>query len=417
MMNDTVREELASKVSPSANLPKRETIQETSRPPKPVIMEARPPAAPVAKRVLTANLTSPKTSPTLVEFQNKNTSIPEWRLQMQNAVRQRKGITSDDGGSVNAVSSSQTQHVTHGANALKTEIVEQSENVPPIENADPRLSAALKRLDESRRTFLPDEKNAAAAPKPSAAKNFPFNIVAPTPNPPVRPPRPIESGVVRPNPSMVTPLRMEKKLDTNRLPRIDTIISEPAVEITAAPNIAEVEVSLIPASDQMEFSNVRRIVINAESDESDVDEIDEPDGDEIEDLAPFSMRFGAGLFDLIIGVAASMIILSPFAFIGGEWFSWAGIITFLSTVAMVLFVYMTMSIGFYGKTWGMRIFELELVVADGDGYPTLRQASVSSSIFILSLLFGGLGFVPVFFNEEKRAAHDLLSGTIIVRVF
>jgi len=32
-------------------------------------------------------------------------------------------------------------------------------------------------------------------------------------------------------------------------------------------------------------------------------------------------------------------------------------------------------------------------------------------------LFGGAGFLTVFFNEEKRAAHDLLSGTILVREF
>ncbi len=82
-----------------------------------------------------------------------------------------------------------------------------------------------------------------------------------------------------------------------------------------------------------------------------------------------------------------------------------------------MFVYLTSSIGFFGKTLGMRLFSLELVDAEENEYPTLHQAAVSSSLYILSLVFGGLGFLTIFFNEEKRAMHDLLSGTIIVREF
>jgi uncharacterized RDD family membrane protein YckC len=92
-------------------------------------------------------------------------------------------------------------------------------------------------------------------------------------------------------------------------------------------------------------------------------------------------------------------------------------LTFAGTCAFVLFVYMTASIGFFGKTLGMRLFSLELVDAEENEHPTLHQAAVSSSLFIISLLFGGAGFVTVLFNEERRAVHDLLSGTIIVREF
>jgi uncharacterized RDD family membrane protein YckC len=139
--------------------------------------------------------------------------------------------------------------------------------------------------------------------------------------------------------------------------------------------------------------------------------------DEIEDLAPFSMRFNAGLFDLIIGVFASMVVLSPIALAGGNWLTAAGVLTFAGSCAIILFLYMTISIGFFGKTLGMRLFSLELVDAEENEYPTISQAAVSSSLYILSLALGGAGFVSVFFNEEKRAVHDLLSGTIIVREF
>ena len=167
----------------------------------------------------------------------------------------------------------------------------------------------------------------------------------------------------------------------------------------------------------MEFSPIKRIQIRAEN--FDVDDLETPSttSEEIEDLAPFSMRFGAGLFDLIIGGFAGMLVLSPIAFTNGDWFTLAGLGTFAATAAIVTFLYMTVCLGFFGKTMGMRLFSLELVDAVENEYPTLRQAAVSSSIFLLSLVFGGAGFLSVFFNEEKRALHDLLSGTILVREF
>ena len=92
-------------------------------------------------------------------------------------------------------------------------------------------------------------------------------------------------------------------------------------------------------------------------------------------------------------------------------------VTFAGTWAIVLFLYMTICLGFVGKTLGMRLFSIELVDAVENEYPSLHQAAVNSSIFIFSIALGGVGFLTVFFNEENRAVHDLLSGTIIVKEF
>jgi uncharacterized RDD family membrane protein YckC len=129
------------------------------------------------------------------------------------------------------------------------------------------------------------------------------------------------------------------------------------------------------------------------------------------------MRFGAGLFDLIVGAFISMLVLAPFALNGADWFTGSGALLAGAVWAAVMFVYMTVSLGFLGKTVGMRLFSLELVDAVENEYPTLYQAAVNSSLFLLSLLFLGAGFIPVLFNEERRAVHDLLSGTILVREF
>ena len=331
---------------------------------------------------------------------------------MQNAVRQRKGLT-DDGVPVNAVAAKQSHLATHGATALKTEVIEDPIPLPEIENADPRLGAALKRIAESRRAFLPEDAKAPVA-KTAAAKSFPFNVVTPTPNKPVRPPMPA-STPVRPKPAMVAPLRMERKLDTNKLPRIETVVPPPVVE---APPVEEAEVSKLPLMpSQTEFTEVNRILINSEHEDAELEDVYTDEDDEIEDLAPLSMRFNAGLFDLIIAVSVSMLALSPFALAGGDWFSRAGVLTFIGTCAIVTFAYLTAAVGFFGKTLGMRLFALELVDAEANEYPSIHQAAVSSSVYILSIIFAGIGFVPMLFNDERRAAHDLLSGTIIVREF
>jgi uncharacterized RDD family membrane protein YckC len=65
----------------------------------------------------------------------------------------------------------------------------------------------------------------------------------------------------------------------------------------------------------------------------------------------------------------------------------------------------------------MRLFSLELVDIEGEHYPTIHQAAVSSAVYILSLTFGGAGFLTLLFNDEKRAVHDIVSKTIVVKGF
>lgn len=63
----------------------------------------------------------------------------------------------------------------------------------------------------------------------------------------------------------------------------------------------------------------------------------------------------------------------------------------------------------------MQIFGLEIIDAEENEYPTLHQSAVYSAASLFTLLFLGLGFIPVFINQERRAAHDLIAGTVLVR--
>ncbi|MBV9240527.1 MAG: RDD family protein [Acidobacteria bacterium] len=440
MMNDSVREELEAKITSGGLRPivpaveaKPLEMRLVDEPPpvkkEPVVRESAIPvsAPPPVKRTLTADLTSPKTSPTLVEFQTQKATLPDWRLQIQNAVQQRVGSTS---------TSSTT--ATAAAPALKQQPVRVSEPTVMIpDGADPRVAAAMKRVDESRKAFLPKtpaQRMAAIKPVPPIEAR-PFNVVPKTPAPVTRTasgftapksmPAPAQPRMVVPSAAAVTPAA---KVDTNKLPKLEAVIAEkkeqiskplPAIKLVEKPVIPRVEPlpETVEETPDTEFAQIARIRIRAEHLEIEASEHDEPVADEIEDLAPFSMRFGAGLFDLIIGGFAAMLLLSPIAFSGGDWLTPIGGLTFAGVWALVLFVYMTASLGFYGKTLGMRLFSLELVDAVENEYPTLQQAAVNTALFVITLPLAGAGFVTCFFNEENRAAHDLLSGTILVREF
>lgn len=432
MINDTVREELETKISRTAELassksgrptPKAKPIEQppliVDQPPArmeapkpveaPVKIEAPKPMPqapkPIAARYETADLRTKKTSPTLVEFQTKKATVPEWRLQLQNSVRQKVGPNRRENAQIDTTQSPQAApRSTSGANALKVEYVEDEQ--PAAGHQNPRVASALKRIEESRRAFSNQpvaEQPILPSGKAAPARNFPFNVVARSNEPPPRPAGQKATVNPSPKPMLVSPLKIEKKgFDTNKLPPL----TKPA-----APSRSFIPAAEAPTARTESHLSVDELALENEALELEVET------DEIDDLAPLSMRFNAGLFDMIIGVFASLILLSPFILSGGSWLSLSGFFAIAATVAIVLFLYLTVSLAFFGRSFGMRLFSLELVDVEENAYPTMHQAAVNSAVFLLSITFAGLGFLPMFFNEERRAAHDILSGTILIREY
>jgi len=422
MRNDTVREELQTKITSGplsrgniAVSPPVERVMEPVPTPKAAMPEPKPREALArnsesAPGGPTAGLRQPaKTSPTLVGFQSKQAAVPEWRLQMQNAVRQRMGIASAE---TAASTTTAPAPVRVAASTAKTTPAPKPRTVPVPQDADPRLAAALGRIQASRHAFSTQAAEPIAPRRATAQKNVQFNVVPPTQTP--------AAARKLPDPAFYTPMPkpfeapMRIKLDTNKLPKLAEII--PQKGEPAELDEGRIENETLLSESSIETATVNRFVISAEVDEAEAD-ADEFEGDDLEDLAPLSMRVNAGLFDLIIGIVATMIIMSPFVLAGGDWLSLSGGLLFAGALAIVLFLYTTFSVALVGKTLGMRLFSLEVVDVDENEYPTMQQAAVSSSVFLLSVIFAGVGFVPMLFNPERRAAHDLASGTIVVREF
>jgi uncharacterized RDD family membrane protein YckC len=370
---------------------------------KPYVQSPVMSPSPVSKPA-TANLAAPKTSPTLVGFQNKSTALPDWRIQLQNSVQQRKRVGMKAGDP-----KAETPFQVDGA-AAHIEVIAAEKPAPGQQISDSLVVNALRRIEDSRKTYF--EPTAKPA-RPELAR--PFGVVGSNSTAAAAAPAKVN---IPEKPRLISlPKSPELKRDTNKLPPLpgqnaaETKPDEPKRALIE--RVEKLDSNPLP----LEFAEIRRIRIKADPLDLGEESSPEIEYDDIEDLAPFSMRFGAGLFDLIIGAFASILVLSPVAFTSGNWFTVSGLFTAMATLAVVMFLYMTITLGFFGKTMGMRLFSLELVDAVENEYPTLRQAAVNSSIFILNLLFGGAGFLTVLFNEERRAAHDLLSGTILVREF
>lgn len=395
-MNDTAREEVEATIrKPSPlravaavlEIPKIQEMPQPVPSPPPVIAEIEPVLPP---KVITAKLKK-DTSPTLVGFQHKNPSVPDWRLELQNSIKKR---------SSNGI-------------AAKTEtaspsVTARSVAIPRTE----RVANALKRIEDSRQTFSAHGIAVAAARqksnKPEPPKrSYRFDVIEGTETAP----RPAHKPAVNaPKPKLVSPLRIEKKkFDTNKLPPIDEVVTTTQTE-------SSVEMPLLEQAVKPE-PQFERLTINNSTERAEIIEQNEEEYGEIDDLAPLSMRFGAAVFDLIIGGFGASVLLSPFLISTVDLATVSGFLAIGGAVLMVMFVYQTAAIAFLGRTFGMKLFSLEIIDAEENELPTLHQAAVNTSVYLLTLLLGGVGFLSIFFNEERRTLHDMLSGTLLIREY
>lgn len=429
MVQDSVREELATKIGRASKPLEFRIVEEAEKvitntepdvvafaEPEPIAAIPNPPVAPlpqvverpVRPRGEQTERISRHTSPTLVGFQNPRSNVPDWRLQLQNSIRQRK--TEPVVEQQPLIPGLHTHLVTNGANALKAQIIAEPEP-EPTRSANPRLENAMKRIEDSRRKFANTPEPAKVA-TPAPAKTYPFNVVENSRTPAAAIAAAAKPATVNtlPKPRLVsnTNVTPRKGLDTNKLPAIAEVVPAPAAAAPTVPETVEAPVQEFePIKIEIPHVEIGSAEIEAPVIESEVEEID--------DLAPLSTRFTAGLFDVIIAGFGTAILMSPLFVRGGEWLSASGIIAIAAAFGIVMFAYLTVGIGLRGRTIGMKIFSLEVIDIEANEYPTFHQSAVRAAVFLLGLPLLGIGFLPTFFNEERRAAHDLVSGTILVR--
>lgn len=134
-----------------------------------------------------------------------------------------------------------------------------------------------------------------------------------------------------------------------------------------------------------------------------------------DDRAPRAKRLAAAVIDLI----AVAFLSAPFAALIeltiGNWGDPRVFGSMGAIVVVVMFLYHTCSVALAGRTWGMSLCSLHVVDADTASAPTTGQCMRRALVFMLSLATLCLGILYSLFDAEGRTAHDILSGTVIVR--
>jgi uncharacterized RDD family membrane protein YckC len=133
--------------------------------------------------------------------------------------------------------------------------------------------------------------------------------------------------------------------------------------------------------------------------------------------APFSLRCGALLIDyiILIGIMAFSTLLARImgggARMSGDATETGGLLIALG-VALLNFVLLT---AWRGRTLGKWATGLRIVRRDGQPVSVARSLLRHLVGYPLSFLTLGLGFLLAAFNNNGRALHDVVAGTVVVR--
>ena len=138
--------------------------------------------------------------------------------------------------------------------------------------------------------------------------------------------------------------------------------------------------------------------------------------------AGFQLRAVAFILDCVVMVSFFLLFFTiaflPVALAGGSHISdselrWIWIV-FLTYVPFVLFVFFVLW-SMRGQSLGMMAVRIEVTDRDGEPLSPLR-AGMRALAWPLSMFPLGIGATPVFFDEERRALHDMLAGTVVLEL-
>jgi uncharacterized RDD family membrane protein YckC len=135
------------------------------------------------------------------------------------------------------------------------------------------------------------------------------------------------------------------------------------------------------------------------------------------DAAPGGARVLAAVIDLALLAAIDFVVL--YSTLGVVRYPWGRLVELpllpLAAFCLVLDAgYVTAFTVASGQTIGKMLTGVRVVTDDSWRVP-VAQAAIRTAIAPLSLLAFGLGYVPALVGRDRRALHDRLSNTRVVR--
>lgn len=136
-------------------------------------------------------------------------------------------------------------------------------------------------------------------------------------------------------------------------------------------------------------------------------------------VAPVGARLIAALLDAVILAAIALVVLYLTLKVCGLSFAQITVIPVIPFASFLLLIaggYFTLFVAANGQTIGKMAAGLKVVPADGtSARVSLGQAVIRAAAYLVSALPAGLGFLPALFGADRRAVHDRLAATRVVK--
>jgi len=325
----------------------------------------------------------------LIAFPGNSRSVPEWRKQLSQRVREVQEKKAREAAEELAAAQ-EAGLVSCAMPSGQLELVPDLEQ--PIMN--PIVSKALERLERARRSeSMPASYGSATA----AARA----LIA-------------EIEDLQPGEIVESQISPKPKLTVVASPTFDS--PEPAErEEIEIPSEAELVAQTI--TDKAERKTVRLI----SEDDVALSYLDTClslpviEGDTRADLPGLPRRFIGGVLDLIFVALMISPVFAAVYYTGGRWTD-RNVIEMLSAVtAATMFAYMTVSIALTGRTLAMRMLSLKTIDLRTGLIPTGGQSIKRALGFVFSFALLGLGQAYALIDRDRRTVYDRISNTIVVR--
>jgi len=137
------------------------------------------------------------------------------------------------------------------------------------------------------------------------------------------------------------------------------------------------------------------------------------------EYAGFWIRVGAWFIDYIILAIVSAIVYVPLTFMGFSSFDEPAAFAIIQLVSGVLnfiipAVYESWFVGKYAATPGKMACKLKVVMSEGDPVSFARAIGRHFAKYISGLILG-IGYIMAGFDEQKRALHDRICDTRVIK--
>jgi uncharacterized RDD family membrane protein YckC len=218
-----------------------------------------------------------------------------------------------------------------------------------------------------------------------------------------------------PAPPVARP-RVEARVEAKTEPKIESKTETPASAVKAEAAAATTETAAESAT-KPQPRKISGVIDDHWLERRGVELLPQVESAEVsyDDRAPRLKRLAAGLVDLLVVAFLSAPCAAVIELTIGDWSEPRVLGSMGGIVLLVMFLYHTCSVALASRTFGMKLLGLHAVDADTASVPTTWQCVRRALVYIISLAAFGLGVLYALFDAEGRTAHDLLSGTVVVK--